>query len=83
MKKDSALPPVSGELKEENSNMAQYERTKGILEVGITENGREVVINHPDLKPDAQGVGHIVFSPDQARNLGRLLILKANEIEGK
>ncbi len=50
----------------------------GYLEVGINESG-EVVINHPDLKPDADGVGHIVFSPRQARNLGELLIRKAKE----
>lgn len=45
--------------------LTPYERrAKGVLEVGT--NGRaEVVINHPDLKPDAHGVGHIVFSIEQ------------------
>lgn len=38
----------------------------GFLEVGCTE-AKEIVINHPDLKPDEKGVGHIVFSLDQAR----------------
>ena len=51
---------------------------QGILEVGINENG-EVVINHPDLQPDENGVGHIVFSVDQAMNLSRLLRQKAEE----
>lgn len=53
----------------------QYQVT-GHVEVGS--NGRgEVVVNHPDLKPDAKGVGHITFSPDQARNLAKLLLKHA------
>lgn len=55
----------------------------GNLYVGLTSNLREVVINHPDLKPDANGVGHIVFSPAQARNLAKLLLAKAKEAEGR
>jgi hypothetical protein len=50
----------------------------GVLEVGTTGAG-EVVINHPDLLPDENGVGHIVFSPAQARRLGNLLLHKADE----
>ena len=49
---------------------------QGILEVG-TNGAGEVVINHPDLKPDADGVGHIVFSVEQARNLANLLMSKS------
>ena len=52
---------------------------KGILEVG-TLNG-EVIINHPDLEPDADGVGHIVFSPAQARSLAQVLLTQAHEAE--
>lgn len=52
---------------------------EGVLEVGISADGREVIVNHPDLKPDANGVGHIVFSPDQAWNLAKLLVQKALE----
>jgi hypothetical protein len=37
----------------------------------------EVVINHPDLKPDENGVGHIVFSPRPARMLANLLVKHA------
>ena len=51
----------------------------GFLEVG-TDKG-EVVVNHPDLKPDENGVGHIVFSPDQARNLASLLQKQAQIAE--
>lgn len=52
----------------------------GHLEVGRDLAG-QVVINHPDLKPDANGVGHIVFSPEQARNLAALLLKHAAEGE--
>jgi hypothetical protein len=52
----------------------------GTLEVGS--NGRgEVVINHPELVPDARGVGHIVFSPAQAHNLARILNKQAKLAE--
>lgn len=49
---------------------------KGVLEVGTNGNG-EVVVNHPDLQPDKDGVGHIVFSVEQARNLANLLLSKS------
>jgi len=49
---------------------------KGILEVGTNGKG-EVVINHPDLEPDDNGVGHIVFSVEQARDLANLLLSKS------
>jgi hypothetical protein len=54
-------------------------RPHGILFVGLTADEREVVINHPDLQPDENGAGHIVFSPAQARNLAKLLLQKADE----
>jgi hypothetical protein len=53
---------------------------KGILEVGVNEQN-EVVINHPDLEPDENGVGHIVFSPAQARHLAMILNEKAADAE--
>jgi hypothetical protein len=56
------------------------DKVEGYLEVGRNDRG-EVVINHPDLKPDAEGVGHIVFSPQQARNLASLLLDHAEAIE--
>lgn len=52
----------------------------GFLEVGCNDND-EIVINHPDLKPDENGVGHIVFSPHQARNLAQLLLDNAVSAE--
>jgi hypothetical protein len=52
------------------------ETVGGVLWVGRTE-AHEVVVNHPDLKPDEHGVGHIIFSPRQARCLAGLLIQHA------
>jgi hypothetical protein len=52
------------------------QNAQGVLEVGTNGNG-EVVINHPDLMPDKDGVGHIVFSVEQARNLANLLLSKS------
>ena len=49
------------------------------LEVGT--HGGEVIVNHPDLKPDEWGVGHIVFSPQQARNFANLLLKHADIAE--
>jgi hypothetical protein len=51
---------------------------RGMLEVGTNGEG-EIVVNHPDLKPDENGAGHIVFSVDQARNFAYLLQKKAGE----
>lgn len=56
------------------------DKIEGFLEVGYNETG-EVVVNHPDLKPDENGVGHIVFSPNQARNLADLLCKHATLAE--
>jgi hypothetical protein len=50
----------------------------GYLEVGLNDQN-EIVINHPDLKPDENGVGHIVFSVAQALDLARLLTKHAKE----
>lgn len=54
--------------------------TKNTLEVG-TNGAGEVVVNHPDLQPDKNGVGHIIFSPEQARALAFLLQQKAYSAE--
>lgn len=58
------------------------DKIEGFLEVGRNEQG-EVIVNHPDLKPDENGVGHIVFSVNQARNLARLLEKQAREAEAE
>jgi hypothetical protein len=57
------------------------DKIEGFLEVGHTEDTFDVVVNHPDLKPDENGVGHIVFSPAQARNLAKLLLEHADEAQ--
>lgn len=57
------------------------DKVEGFLEVGLSEDQREVVVNHPDLKPDENGVGHIVFSPNQARNIAHTILRKATEAE--
>lgn len=55
---------------------------QGFLEIGTNGLG-EIVINHPDLKPDKNGVGHIVLSVRQARDMARLLLKKADEAAGE
>jgi hypothetical protein len=50
----------------------------GYLEVGTNGKG-EVVIVHPDIDPDKDGVGHIVFSPGEALDLADTLRRKAKE----
>lgn len=57
--------------------LSANDRIEGYLEVGIDEDG-QVVVNHPDLKPDENGVGHIVFSPNQARVFAGLLLKHAD-----
>lgn len=54
------------------------------LMVGLTPDGREIVVNIPmpiaDIEASlARGGHHIVFSADQARGLARLLLRKADE----
>lgn len=56
------------------------DKIEGFLEVGYNEQG-EIVVNHPDLKPDENGVGHIVFSANQARQFAWNLIKHAEESE--
>lgn len=50
---------------------------RGAVMVGLTEAGDDVVINL-----DRDRTGHIVFSPDEARGLARLLTQKAREVDG-
>jgi hypothetical protein len=55
-------------------------KSSGFLWVGVNDN-QEVVINHPDIQPDKDGAGYIVFSPAQARNLAALLVKQAKIAE--
>lgn len=52
--------------------MAGLRPRAGHLTVGENSRG-EVVVCHPDLKPDKDGVGHIVFSPQQALDFAALV----------
>lgn len=58
----------------------KLDKVTGHLEVGTNENG-EVVVNHPDLQPDDNGVGHIVFSPGQARGFAASLLRQADVVD--
>lgn len=60
------------------SDGARFTSNGGYLEVGTSGSG-EVVINHLHLDVDADGVGHIVFSPKEARALANLLNRKSVE----
>ncbi len=53
------------------------------LEVTRTDDTQEVVIIHPDLKPDSSGVGRLVFSPRHARHLANLLVEHAAAAEAE
>lgn len=53
----------------------------GYLVLGRTPDNTHVVINHPKLQPDANGVGHIVFTPNEARGLANMLLKLADLCE--
>lgn len=54
------------------------------LEVGLSGDEREVIVNHPEMTPNPGGRGgHIVFSPKQARAFAALMIEKANACVGQ
>jgi hypothetical protein len=57
------------------------EKVAGILEVSRTEDTHEIVIIHPDLKPDSKGLSRIVLSPRHSRHLASLLLEQAKEAE--
>ena len=59
------------------------DKVSGHLEVGTNLQG-EVIINfdcRQGIAVDNNGVGHIVFSVKQARNLAKLVYKKAREAE--
>jgi len=47
--------------------------TNGVLQVGLTHDESSVVLNHPQIDQDELG-GYLIFSPQQARHLGELLM---------
>ena len=52
----------------------------GHLLVGETEAG-DISVTHPNIVADADGVGHMLFSPTQARNLARVLCEAADRAD--
>jgi hypothetical protein len=52
----------------------------GYLEIGSNQKG-QVVIDYRHLPMDETGVGHIGFSPTEARNLASMLMHQAREVE--
>jgi hypothetical protein len=58
------------------------DRVAGQLEVGRTET-HEIVVSYSDLKPDENGIGHIVFSHRQARDFANLLVKHAAYAEAE
>jgi len=59
------------------------DKVAGVLKVTRTDDTQEVVIIHPDLKPDESGVGRLVFSPRHARHLANLLVEHAAAAEAE
>ena len=59
------------------------DKVAGFLEVGRTDASHEIVIEHPGLKPDANGATRIVLSPRYARHLANLLIEHATYAEAE
>ena len=59
------------------------DKVAAVLEVTRTDDTLEVVIIHPDLKPDASGIGRLVFSPRNARYLANLLVEHAAAAEAE
>lgn len=76
----SCLVYVGGDAERQVQKGKGVSMNKGYLQVGLSEDMTEVVVNHPDLEPDENGVGHIVFSIAEARNLARLLNEKARSL---
>jgi len=51
------------------------------LMVGHSET--EVIIDHHNIQIDTDGVGFIAFSPAEARNLARILISHAKQVDAE
>ena len=59
------------------------DRVAGTVQVWRKDESNEIVISHPDLKPDAEGVSHIFFSTRYARHLANLLLKHAAAAEAE
>ena len=49
----------------------------------VDHRANEVIVNHPDLHADADGVSHIVFSVEEARNFAASVLRSAREAEAE
>ena len=72
---ETEMPSDSNYEQVKRDEKDQYESGPGFLMVGHNENG-EVVINL-----DHDRTGHVVFTPQEARYLGHLLLHKADRAE--
>jgi hypothetical protein len=59
------------------------DRVAGFWEVDRVGDGCSVAIQHPEVKPDEEGMCHIELSPRQARHLASLLMMYAEEAEAR
>jgi hypothetical protein len=55
----------------------------GYLEVDRADDTHEIVISHPVLVPDLNGVGHIKLQPRHARHLAYVLLENATYVEAE
>jgi hypothetical protein len=53
---------------------------RGDLVIG-TDGAGMVVLNHPEMAQDEHGNGYLAFTPEEALNLGQLLINKSLEAQ--
>jgi hypothetical protein len=59
------------------------DKVAGFLEVARTDDTHEIVVSHPPLLSDANGLSQIVISPRHARHLANLLIEHATYAEAE
>jgi hypothetical protein len=63
--------------------MRSMDKVARLLEIDRTDDTHEVVVTHPVLKPDANGLVHIALDPRYARYLANLLIEYATYAEAE
>lgn len=55
----------------------------GFLEIDERDDTHEIVVKHPVLQPDSNGLVHFVLMPRQARHLANLLVEYATTAEAE
>lgn len=63
--------------------MLGMDRVAGFLEIDRTGDTYEIVITHPQTKPDANGLVRVFLQPRHARYLANLLIEHATYAEAE